>query len=158
MKTIASFTIDHIRLLPGIYVSRVDQVGDHVLTTFDIRMTAPNRERVLSTGAIHAIEHIGATYLRCESRLAPVTIYWGPMGCRTGFYGIFSGELKPMDIADEIKNIFEAVCKHEGPIPGATPEGCGNSSDMDIDEAKKASAKYLEILNALDEAHTVYPQ
>ena len=158
MKTIASFTIDHIRLLPGIYVSRVDQVGDHVLTTFDIRMTAPNRETVLSTGAIHAIEHIGATYLSCESPLAPVTIYWGPMGCRTGFYAIFAGELKPMDIAQEIKSIYEAVCRHEGPIPGATPEGCGNYSDMDLEEAKKASAKYLEILNNLDDAHTIYPQ
>ena len=100
MKTIASFTIDHIRLLPGLYVSRKDEVGGNRLTTFDVRLTAPNREPVLSTGAIHAIEHIGATYLRRDSGLASQTIYWGPMGCRTGFYAIFSGDLTPQDIVD----------------------------------------------------------
>ena len=157
MKTIASFTIDHIRLLPGLYVSRKDEVGGNRLTTFDVRLTAPNREPVLSTGAIHAIEHIGATYLRCDSGLASQTIYWGPMGCPTGFYAIFSGDLTPQDIVDEMIHLFQAVCDHTGPIPGATQEGCGNYSDMDLPAAQEISRKYLEILTHLDTAHSSYP-
>lgn len=159
MKTISSFEVDHLRLKRGVYVSRVDQVGGEYLTTFDIRMKEPNREDVLSTGVCHAIEHIGATYLRCESALAPDTIYWGPMGCRTGFYAIFSGRKTPWEIIEPLRGLFRAVCSHQGPIPGATPAGCGNYSDMDLEGARAECGKYLtQVLECLDEAHTHYPE
>lgn len=159
METISSFEVDHIRLLRGVYVSRLDQVGSGYVTTFDIRMKEPNRESVLATGVCHAIEHIGATYLRCESSLAPDTIYWGPMGCRTGFYAIFAGKKTPQEIAGEMRRLFRAVCEHRGPIPGATPEGCGNYSDMDLEGARAESGKFLtEVLENLDAAHTRYPE
>lgn len=158
MKTIASFTIDHIRLQPGLYVSRADAVGDEAITTFDVRLTAPNREPVLSTGVMHAIEHIGATYLRNDSPLADKVIYWGPMGCRTGFYAIFAGAMTPTDAAASIKGVFTAVVNHEGPIPGASPEACGNYSDMDLDGAKAISRRYLDtVLACLGPANTEYP-
>ena len=148
MKTIASFTIDHIRLLPGLYVSRKDEVGGNRLTTFDVRLTAPNREPVLSTGAIHAIEHIGATYLRCDSGLASQTIYWGPMGCRTGFYLLTRG-LTPAQALQLTVDAYRFMAGFEGAVPGASEVECGNYRDMDLPAAKAEAAAMLPVLEGL---------
>ena len=152
MKTIASFTVDHIRLLPGLYVSRKDSVGLEIITTFDLRITAPNRENVMDTGTMHTIEHIGATFLRNDPVWAEKDIYFGPMGCRTGFYLVLAGDYKSSDILPLIIKTFECIRDFEGDIPGATPEQCGNYSDQNLEGAKAYAKKYLEVLyNASDE-------
>ena len=161
MERIKSFTIDHMKLLPGVYVSREDSISptdalqkadaekyNYPVTTYDIRITRPNFEPVMSTGEIHTIEHIGATYLRNRDDWKSRVIYWGPMGCRTGFYLIMAGYIPVDEITDLMKEMFEFVAQFEGEIPGATPVECGNYSDMDLEGAKKRAAKYLEILKA----------
>ena len=161
MEKIASFTIDHLRLIPGIYVSRkdADPVKGGVVTTFDLRMTAPNREPVINTASLHAIEHLGATFLRNDEEWKDRVLYFGPMGCRTGFYLLLFGDLEPADIADLVRRMFEFMAAFEGEIPGARPEGCGNWHDADLVGAKWWADRYLaNTLTKLDESNTVYPQ
>lgn len=144
MKKIASFTIDHTRLEPGIYVSRCDVTpsGDAV-TTFDIRMTRPNREEALSPRALHAMEHLAATFLRNHPVWAPRIVYWGPMGCCTGNYLLVQGEASPEDVMGVVRETMEFVASYEGEIPGATPRDCGNYSFMDLDAARQAARRFL---------------
>ncbi len=161
MEKIASFTIDHLRLIPGIYVSRkdTDPVKGGVVTTFDLRMTAPNREPVINTAPLHAIEHLGATFLRNDDEWKDRVLYFGPMGCRTGFYLLLFGDLEPADIADLVRRMFELMASFEGEIPGARPEECGNWHDADLVGAKWWADRYLaNTLTKLDESNTVYPQ
>ena len=161
MEKIASFTIDHLRLVPGIYVSRkdADPVKGGVVTTFDLRMTAPNREPVINTAPLHAIEHLGATFLRNDEEWKDRVLYFGPMGCRTGFYLLLFGDLEPADIADLVRPMFEFMAAFEGEIPGARPEECGNWHDADLVGAKWWADRYLaNTLTKLDESNTVYPQ
>lgn len=161
MEKIASFTIDHLRLIPGIYVSRkdTDPVKGGVVTTFDLRMTAPNREPVINTAPLHAIEHLGATFLRNDEEWKDRVLYFGPMGCRTGFYLLLFGDLEPADIADLVRRMFEFMAAFEGEIPGARPEECGNWHDADLVGAKWWADRYLaNTLTKLDESNTVYPQ
>lgn len=159
MKTIPSFTIDHIHLLRGIYVSRKDQVGGEVVTTFDIRMKEPNREPVLGQGAIHTIEHLAATYLRNQPQWADRIIYWGPMGCLTGNYLLMRGDLQSEDIVELMKETFRFVADFEGEVPGAAPKDCGNYLLHDLPMAKWESAKYLhEVLEKITYPNLHYPE
>ncbi len=159
MKKIASFTVNHIDLLPGIYISRIDSVGDNTITTYDIRMKRPNMEPVLNTAEIHAIEHIGATYLRNHETFADETIYFGPMGCRTGFYLILKGDRDSKTILPLIKDLFEFVAKFEGDIPGASARDCGNYLDLNLPMAKYEANKYLEtVLNVIKDNQFIYPE
>ncbi|MBF1050883.1 MAG: S-ribosylhomocysteine lyase [Peptostreptococcaceae bacterium] len=159
MDTIASFTIDHLRLLEGIYVSRKDKVKDSVITTFDIRMTRPNYEPVINTAEIHTIEHLAATFLRNHKDFKDDVIYFGPMGCRTGFYLILVGDLQSSDIVELVKECFEFIRDFEGEVPGATAIGCGNFRDMNLPMAKYIANKYLEqVLYVIDEKRLNYPQ
>lgn len=167
MRKIKSFTIDHLTLMPGVYLSRLDRVSRHdaleemgkpvphsevnegelfPISTYDIRITRPNFEPVMSTGEIHAIEHLGATYLRNREDLKYRIIYWGPMGCRTGFYLILSGDNPLCEVTKLMRDTFAFIADFEGEIPGATPKECGNCSDMDLPAAKERAKKYLEIL------------
>ena len=158
MDKITSFTIDHLKLLPGVYVSRKDRVGDQVITTFDIRMTRPNFEPVMNTAEIHAIEHLGATFLRNHKDFASKTIYFGPMGCRTGFYLILAGELEPMDIIDLLCEMYAFMAGFEGEVPGADAISCGNYLDMNLPMAKYLAKRYLDnVLGNLTDGNTVYP-
>ena len=158
MKTIPSFTIDHIHLLRGIYVSRKDIVGGDVVTTFDIRMKEPNREPVLGQGAIHTIEHLAATYLRNCPQWADRIVYWGPMGCLTGNYLLMRGDLEPEDILDLMWETFRFVADFVGEVRGAAPKDCGNYLLHDLPMAKWESAKYLhEVLEKMTPANMVYP-
>lgn len=160
MKKIASFTIDHLRLLRGIYVSRRDftPAGDSI-TTFDIRLTEPNREHPLSPEALHTIEHLAATFLRNHPVWGNKIVYWGPMGCCTGSYLLIQGNLNPSDIAPLMTELFEFIASFEGEIPGATPRDCGNFSFNDLPAARLAANRFLkEVLYDLKEENTSYPQ
>lgn len=158
MEKIASFTINHLELLPGIYVSRKDKFGDVVLTTFDIRMTRPNYEPVMNTAEIHAIEHLGATFLRNHKDFADKTVYFGPMGCRTGFYLILSGDYESKDIVSLVTELYKFVADFEGDIPGASPRDCGNYIDMNLPMARYLANKFLkEILLNITDEHLIYP-
>ena len=159
MEKIASFTINHLKLEPGIYVSRKDKVGEEVLTTFDLRLTTPNLEPVMSTAEVHTIEHLGATFLRNHPVWKDRTVYFGPMGCRTGFYMILHGDLDSKDVIGLVKEMFTFICDFEGDIPGATPKECGNYSDQNLNMAKYWANRYLKnTLEHIDESHLVYPQ
>ena len=159
MEKIASFTIDHIKLQPGIYVSRKDQVGDHVITTFDIRMTSPNQEPVMNTAELHAIEHLAATYLRNQPDFQDKIIYWGPRGCRTGNYLLMNGDFTSQEIVPLMIETFEFIRDFEGEIPGATPMDCGNYLDMNLGMAKYLAKKYLEeVLYHITPDRLIYPQ
>ena len=144
METIKSFTVDHKRLLPGVYVSRKDSTGHDVVTTFDIRMTRPNFEPVMNTAEIHTLEHLGATFLRNHEEWGDKIIYFGPMGCRPGFYLLLAGDYESEDIISLLREMFEFVCHFEGEIPGAAPEACGNYLDQNLPMAKYLAEKYLE--------------
>ena len=144
METIKSFTVDHKRLLPGVYVSRKDSTGHDVVTTFDIRMTRPNFEPVMNTAEIHTLEHLGATFLRNHKEWGDKIIYFGPMGCRTGFYLLLAGDYESEDIISVLREMFEFVCHFEGEIPGAAPEACGNYLDQNLPMAKYLAEKYLD--------------
>ena len=160
MKKIPSFTIDHNRLLRGVYVSRRDVTpsGD-VITTFDVRMTEPNRQPALSPEALHALEHLAATYLRNNPEWKERIVYWGPMGCCTGNYLIIQGELESSDIVTLLRDTMKFVAEFDGEIPGATPRDCGNYSFMDLVAARKAARTYLdEVLTVITPANLVYPQ
>lgn len=159
MEKIASFTIDHTRLLAGIYVSRKDYVGKEVITSFDLRMTRPNLEPVMNTAEMHTIEHLVATYLRNHKTYGEKIIYFGPMGCRTGFYLLVAGDLESLNIANLVKESFEFVRDFEGEIPGANKKDCGNFLDMNLPMAKYLANKYLEeALYKLDESRLIYPR
>ena len=132
MEKIASFTIDHLKLLPGVYVSRKDKVGQQVITTFDIRMTRPNFEPVLNTAEVHTIEHLGATFLRNDSEFKDKTIYFGPMGCRTGFYMVLAGDYDSKDVVELVTRMFIFMKDFEGDVPGACAKDCGNYLDMNL--------------------------
>ncbi len=158
MKQIASFTIDHMKLLPGFYVSRKDRIGNESITTFDIRMTRPNYEPVMQTGEMHTIEHLAATYLRNQPEFTDKVVYFGPMGCRTGFYLLLGGAYDSKEILPLIVETYEFIRDFTGDIPGATPENCGNYSDMDLEKAKYYAGRFLdEILYKITEEHLVYP-
>ncbi|MGI6118141.1 MAG: S-ribosylhomocysteine lyase [Bilifractor sp.] len=159
MEKIASFTIDHIRLKPGVYVSRKDRIKDETITTFDIRITSPNDEPVMNTAEVHAIEHLGATYLRNDPEWKDRVIYFGPMGCRTGFYLLLSGDLSSREIVPLLTRTFEFIRDYEGEIPGATPEDCGNYLDMNLNMAHYYARKYLgEVLEKPEEDRLNYPE
>ena len=159
MEKIASFTVNHLKLLPGIYVSRVDYVAGHPLTTFDLRMTTPNKEPVMNTAEIHTIEHLGATFLRNHPEYREKTIYFGPMGCRTGFYLILAGSYKSEDILELVKEMYRFIADFEGPVPGAAPRDCGNYLDMNLGMAKYLAKKYLkECLEQITEERLNYPE
>ena len=159
MEKIASFTIDHIKLQPGIYVSRKDRVGGQVITTFDIRMTSPNEEPVMNTAELHAMEHLAATYLRNQPDFKDKVIYWGPMGCRTGNYLLINGDYESKDIVPLMIVTFEFIRDFEGEIPGATPKDCGNYLDMNLGMAKYLAKKYLDdVLYQITEERLIYPQ
>jgi len=158
MEKIASFTVDHLRLEPGVYVSRVDTWQGVDVTTFDLRLTAPNQEPVMDTAAVHAIEHLGATFLRNDPTWADRVVYFGPMGCRTGFYLVLFGRVEPLEVAPLVTALFEYVAGFEGEVPGARPEECGNWHDSDLVQAQWWARRYLEkTLRVLDQAHTTYP-
>jgi S-ribosylhomocysteine lyase len=158
MKKIESFQVDHERLNRGVYVSRKDIVGDHVITTYDIRMKRPNKEPVMNTGEMHAIEHLGATYLRNHEVYNPNTIYFGPMGCRTGFYLILKGDLSSMDIVPIIHEMFSFIAVYDDDIPGADPVSCGNYLDMDLKVAKEEALIFLnETLEKMTNENLIYP-
>lgn len=148
MKKIPSFTIDHLTLMPGVYVSRRDVTpsGDSI-TTFDVRLTAPNREQAVSPEALHAMEHLAATFLRNDPEWASRVVYWGPMGCCTGCYLILQGHLEPDDVKPLLIRTFRFIADFEGEIPGATPRDCGNYSFMDLDACRAAACKYLQVLS-----------
>lgn len=159
MEKIASFTINHEKLLRGIYVSRKDIVGKETITTFDIRMKEPNREPALDNGAIHTIEHLAATFLRNHKQWKDKIIYWGPMGCLTGNYLILKGDLESKDIVSLMIETFEFVSLYQGDIPGATAKDCGNYSLHNLSLAKNESKKYLdEVLLNIKEENLIYPQ
>jgi len=159
MQKIASFTVNHIDLLPGIYVSRRDRIGQETITTFDIRMTRPNLEPVMSTAAIHTIEHLGATFLRNHPQWKDRTIYFGPMGCRTGFYVLFSSELDSPDVLEVIREMCSFIENFSGEIPGASPRDCGNYLDMNLNMAKYHIRKFTqEVLNSPSEKNMKYPE
>ncbi len=158
MDLIPSFTIDHTRLEPGVYVSRQDRVGDSVVTTYDIRMTRPNREPAIQPGALHTIEHLVATYLRNLNGWKDEVIYWGPMGCLTGNYLLIRGDYESRDILDLMIRTFEFVAGYEGEVPGAAPRDCGNCLLHDLPMAKYESEKYVEVLKHATEENLVYPK
>ena len=159
MEKIASFTIDHIKLQPGIYVSRKDQIGQEVVTTFDLRMTSPNEEPVMNTAEVHTIEHLGATYLRNKEEIKDKVIYFGPMGCRTGFYLLLAGDYASKDIVALVTEMFEFIRDYRGEVPGASPKDCGNYLDMNLGMANYLADRYLEnTLYGIDDARLIYPQ
>ena len=159
MKKIPSFTIDHIRLKRGVYLSRQDKVGNEVVSTFDVRMKEPNREPVLSPSAIHTIEHLAATFLRNHPVWADRIIYWGPMGCLTGNYLIVKGDITSADILPLVKETFAFVASYDGEVPGATARDCGNYLLMNLPEARWEARKYLtEVLENISEENLNYPE
>ena len=159
MKTIASFTIDHQKLLPGVYVSRKDSVGNDIVTTFDIRMTRPNHEPVMNTAEMHTIEHLAATFLRNHQEFGSKIVYFGPMGCRTGFYLILAGGYESKDIVGLLKELYTFMAEFTGDVPGASAVECGNYLDMNLPMAKYLAKKFLtEVLDGIDESRLVYPE
>lgn len=158
MEKIASFTINHLALLPGVYVSRKDNVGDSVITTFDLRMTRPNYEPVMNTAEVHTIEHLGATFLRNHEEFGSKTIYFGPMGCRTGFYLVLAGDYESRDILPLLNDMFDFISGFEGEVPGASARDCGNYLDMNLPMARYLASKYKkEVLDQITEERLVYP-
>ena len=156
MEKIASFTIDHIKLQPGIYVSRKDQIGQEVVTTFDLRMTSPNEEPVMNTAEVHTIEHLGATYLRNKEEIRDKVIYFGPMGCRTGFY-FLTRSLSDNYSINLIKEAFQFIADYWGVIPGASPKECGNCLDHNLPQAKEEAKAFLEIIKDWTKEDLKYP-
>lgn len=157
MKKIASFTIDHTKLLPGVYVSRKDNINENIVTTFDIRMTRPNYEPVMNTAEIHTIEHLAATFLRNHEVYGEKIIYFGPMGCRTGFYLILAGDYESKDIIELLKELYLFMSTFDDEIPGASAKDCGNYLDMNLPMARYLSKKYLEeVLVDIDEERLIY--
>lgn len=159
MEKIPSFQINHLLLKRGVYVSRKDQVGSATITTFDIRMKAPNREPVMDQAAMHSIEHLAATYLRNDPQWKNRIIYWGPMGCLTGCYLLLEGDLEPSDILDLLRATFRFIATFQGPVPGATTRDCGNAHLHDLNVARAEATKFLnEVLDHIAPDRMQYPQ
>ena len=158
MKKITSFTIDHIKLQPGLYVSRKDKVGTETITTFDLRLTNPNEEPVMNTAEIHTMEHLAATYLRNEPTWSTRVLYFGPMGCRTGFYLLLAGDHESKDVVDLVKECFAFIRDFRGEVPGASAKDCGNYLDMNLPMANYWGAKYAALLENITEDRLVYPE
>lgn len=158
MEKITSFTIDHNKLVPGLYVSRKDLVKEHPVTTFDIRMTNPNEEPVMNTAEVHTLEHLGATFLRNHSEYKEKVLYFGPMGCRTGFYLLLSGDYESADIVPLMREMFTYIASFEGEVPGASAKDCGNYLDMNLPMARYQAKKYLnEVLIDIQDTQMYYP-
>ena len=159
MEKITSFTVNHLKLIPGVYVSRRDVAGDSHVTTFDIRMTRPNFEPVMNTAEVHTIEHLGATFLRNNEEYKDRVIYFGPMGCRTGFYLILAGDYESKDIVELMISMFEFIRHYHDPIPGANPRECGNYLDMNLGMANYLAEKFLsQVLYDIDDSRLNYPE
>lgn len=159
MEKITSFTINHLLLQPGVYVSRKDPVGGTVVTTFDLRMTSPNKEPVMNTAEMHTIEHLAATFLRNHKDYGSKTVYFGAMGCRTGFYLLLTGDYESRDIVPLMIEMWEFIRDFEGDVPGASAKDCGNYLDMNLPMAKYLAKKYLnEVLYHIKEERLVYPE
>lgn len=159
MEKIASFTVNHLTLLPGIYVSRKDTVGSETVTTFDLRMTRPNFEPVMNTAEVHTLEHLGATFLRNHREYKDRVIYFGPMGCRTGFYLVLAGDYTSRDVVPLVTEMYAFMKDFEGEVPGAAARDCGNYLDMNLNMAKYAARRYYdEVLTDISEVRLVYPE
>ena len=158
MKKITSFTIDHIKLQPGLYVSRKDKVGAETVTTFDLRLTSPNEEPVMNTAEVHTIEHLAATYLRNEPQWKDRVLYFGPMGCRTGFYLLLAGDYSSRDVLGLVLDCFRFIRDYRGEVPGASPKDCGNYLDMNLGMANYWGARYSALLENITPDRLVYPQ
>ena len=158
MEKITSFTIDHIKLEPGLYVSRKDKVGAETVTTFDLRVTNPNEEPVMNTAEIHTMEHLAATYLRNEPTWKDKVLYFGPMGCRTGFYLLLAGDYESCEIVELVKSCFEFIRDFRGEVPGASAKDCGNYLDMNLPMANYWGKRYASLLENIDDTRLVYPE
>ena len=158
MDKITSFTIDHIKLQPGLYVSRKDKVGSETVTTFDLRLTKPNDEPVMNTAEVHTIEHLAATYLRNEPTWKDKVLYFGPMGCRTGFYLLLTGDYVSKDVVPLVLDCFRFIRDYRGDVPGSSPKDCGNYLDMNLSMANYWGRKYAALLENIDETRLVYPE
>ena len=158
MEKITSFTIGHIRLQPGLYVSRKDRVGGETVTTFDLRITSPNDEPVMNTAEVHAIEHLGATYLRNDPAWKDRVLYFGPMGCRTGFYLLLTGDHTPEQALPLVTDCFRFIRDYEGEIPGASARDCGNYLDMNLSMARYWAKRYVNLLEHIDQTRLRYPE
>lgn len=158
MEKISSFTIDHNRLQPGLYVSRQDKVGQETVTTFDLRLVSPNEEPVMNTAEMHTIEHLAATYLRNEPNWKERVLYFGPMGCRTGFYLLLAGAYTSRDVLPLVNDCFRFVANFQGDVPGASAKDCGNYLDMNLPMANYWGHKYSKLLENIDESRLVYPK
>ncbi|MGM9590081.1 MAG: S-ribosylhomocysteine lyase [Faecousia sp.] len=158
MEKITSFTIDHIKLQPGLYVSRTDKIGAETITTFDLRLTKPNDEPVMNTAEMHTMEHLAATYLRNEPTWKERVIYFGPMGCRTGFYLLLAGCLTSRDVLPLVTDCFRFIRDFRGDIPGASAKDCGNYLDMNLPMANYWGAKYAALLENIDDTRLIYPE
>ena len=158
MEKITSFTIDHIKLQPGLYVSRMDKVGAATVTTFDLRLTNPNEEPVMNTAEIHTMEHLGATYLRNDPQWKDKVLYFGPMGCRTGFYLMLAGDLESAQIVPLVKACFEFIRDFRGEVPGASAKDCGNYLDMNLPMANFWGSRYAALMENIDCDHLIYPE
>ncbi len=158
MEKITSFTIDHIRLQPGLYVSRKDAVGSETVTTFDLRLTSPNEEPVMNTAEVHTIEHLAATFLRNDPAWKDRVLYFGPMGCRTGFYLLLSGDLSSQDVLPLVTDCFRFIRDYRGEIPGASPKDCGNYLDMNLSMANYWGRRYTALLENITPDRLTYPE
>ena len=158
MEKITSFTIDHIRLQPGLYVSRKDAVGSETVTTFDLRLTSPNEEPVMNTAEVHTIEHLAATFLRNDPAWKDRVLYFGPMGCRTGFYLLLSGDLSSQDVLPLVTDCFRFIRDYRGDVPGASPRDCGNYLDMNLSMANYWGRRYTALLENITPDRLTYPE
>ena len=158
MEKITSFTIDHIKLQPGLYVSRKDKIGAEMVTTFDLRLTSPNEEPVLNTGEMHTIEHLAATYLRNDPTWKEKVLYFGPMGCRTGFYLLLAGDHTSRDALNLVRDCFCFVRDFRGEVPGASAKDCGNYLDMNLPMANYWGSRYAALLENITDDRLVYPE
>ena len=158
MEKITSFTIDHLKLQPGLYVSRKDTVGAETVTTFDLRLTSPNEEPVMNTAEVHTIEHLAATYLRNEPDWKDKVLYFGPMGCRTGFYLLLAGDYASADVVELVLECFRFIRDYRGQVPGADPKDCGNYLDMNLGMANYWGARYVSLLEHITADRLVYPE
>ena len=158
MEKITSFTMDHIRLQPGLYVSRKDAVGSETVTTFDLRLTSPNDEPVMNTAEVHTIEHLAATFLRNDPAWKDRVLYFGPMGCRTGFYLLLSGDLSSRDVLPLVTDCFRFIRDYRGEVPGASPRDCGNYLDMNLSMANYWGRRYTALLENITPDRLTYPE
>ncbi len=157
MEKITSFTIDHLHLLPGVYVSRKDRVGKQTVTTFDLRLTRPNFEPVMNTAEVHTIEHLAATFLRNEPQWMDKVLYFGPMGCRTGFYLLLAGDYDSRQILPLVLSCFRFIRDYQDLVPGASARDCGNYLDMNLPMANYWAGRYVQVLENIDDSRLNYP-